>query len=43
MLNISFPELTARAQQQVVAHELRPGMDECHHILQLVAKTIRAA
>ena len=28
-----------RAAQQVLAHERRFGMDECHHVLQLVTET----
>ena len=43
VLDISFPELAARAQQQVFAHQSRLGMDERHHVLQLVAETERAA
>ena len=39
MLDISFQELTGRAQEQVLAYEMRPGMDECHHVLQLIAET----
>ena len=39
MLNISFRELTGRAQEQVLAHEVRSGVDEGHHVLQLIAKT----
>ena len=39
MLNISFYELTGGAQEQVLAHEIRPGVDECHHVLQLIAET----
>ena len=43
MLNISFRKLTGRAQEQVLAHEMRPGVDECHHVLQLIAETEGAA
>ena len=39
MLNISFRELTGRAQEQVLAHEMRSGVDERHHVLQLIAET----
>ena len=39
MLNISLRELTGRAQEQVLAHEMRPGVDERHHVLQLIAET----
>ena len=39
MLDISFRELTGRAQEQVLAHEARLGVDERHHVLQLIAET----
>jgi len=32
MLNISFRDIDGRAQEQVLAHEMRPGVDECHHV-----------
>ena len=43
MLNISFQELTGRAPQQVLAHQMRPGVDERHHVLQLIAETVGPA
>ena len=43
MLDIAFPELMGRTAQQVLAHELGLGMDERHHVLQLIAETERAA
>jgi hypothetical protein len=39
MLDISFQELTGRTPEQVLTHEMRPGVDECHHVLQLIAET----
>ena len=39
MLDISFLELMGRAEEEVFAHEPRFGMDERHHVLQLVAET----
>ena len=39
MLDIAFTELVGRAAQQVLAHEPRLGMDERHHVLQLIAET----
>jgi hypothetical protein len=39
MLDISFRELTGSAAEQVLAHEVRPGVDERHHVLQLIAET----
>ncbi len=38
MLDISLLELMGRAQKKVLAHEPRLGMDERHHVLQLVAE-----
>ena len=38
VLDISLLELTARAQQQVLAHQPGLGVDERHHVLQLVAE-----
>ena len=43
MLNIALPELTAGAEEQVLAHQARLGVDERHHVLQLIAETERAA
>ena len=43
MLDIAFAELTRRAAQQVLAHERGLGMDERHHVLQLIAEAERAA
>ena len=42
VLDIAFAELTGRAQQQVLAHQARLGVDEGHHVLQLIAETERA-
>jgi hypothetical protein len=39
MLNISLRELPGGAAEQVLAHEVRPGVDERHHVLQLIAET----
>ena len=39
MLDISFLKLAGGAEEQVLAHEVRPGVDERHHILQLIAET----
>ena len=39
MLNISLLELTGRAAEYVLAHEARLGVNEGHHVLQLVAET----
>ena len=39
MLHIAFQELAGREQQQVLAHQVRPGVDERHHVLQLIAET----
>ena len=38
VLDIAFPELTA-AQKELLAHEMWLGMDERHHVLQLIAET----
>ena len=38
MLDISFLELTGRAKEQVVAHQERLGVNERHHVLQLIAE-----
>ena len=43
MLHIALTELASRTQQQVLAHELRLGVNECHHVLQLIAETERTA
>ena len=43
MLHIALAELTRRAQQQMLAHQLRLGMDERHRVLQLIAETEGAA
>ncbi len=39
MLDVSLWELTGRAAEQVLAQELRLGVDERHRILQLIAET----
>ena len=39
MLDIAFLELAARAEEQLLAHQMRLGMDERHHVLQLIAET----
>ena len=38
MLDIAFRKLTGRTQKQVLARQMRPGMDKGHRILQLIAK-----
>jgi hypothetical protein len=43
VLDISLPELTGCAQKQVLADQVRLGMDEGHHVLQLIAETERTA
>ncbi len=43
VLDIALQELAARAQQQVFAHPPRLGVDERHHVLQLIAKAKGAA
>jgi len=43
MLNVAFPELTARRQQDVLARNLGPGIHQAKHILQLIAEAVRAA
>ena len=39
MLNIAFLELTGCTEEQMRAHKARLGVNECHHVLQLIAKT----
>ena len=39
MLDISLPELTGSAEEEVLAHEARLSVDERHHVLQLIAET----
>jgi hypothetical protein len=39
MLDIAFLELTGCAEEQMRAHKARLGMNERHHVLQLIAKT----
>jgi len=39
MLDIALRELMGCAQKQVLAHESRSGMNEGHHILQLISKS----
>ena len=43
VLDISLAELTGRAEEQVLAQQARLGVDERHHVLQLVAETEGAA
>ena len=43
VLNVTLPELAARAQQQMLTHQLWFGVNQCHDILQLVAKAAGAA
>ena len=38
MLDVSLPELTGRANQQMLAQKAWLGVDERHPVLQLVAK-----
>lgn len=38
MLDISLPELTGRAEKEVLAHEVRLRVDQRHHVLQLVTE-----
>ncbi len=39
MLDIAFLELTGCTEEQMRSHQARLGMNECHHVLQLIAKT----
>jgi hypothetical protein len=39
MLDISLMELTGSAEEEVLSHEARLGVDERHHVLQLIAET----
>ncbi len=39
MLNISLLKLASRAQEQVFAQELGLGVQQRHHVLQLIAET----
>ena len=39
MLDISFRELAGGAQEQVLAHQVRLGVDQRHDVLQLIAET----
>src|SRR3990167_665413 len=39
MLDITLLELMGRAQKEMLTHEPRLGVDERHHVLQLVAET----
>ena len=39
VLDIAFLELTGCAEEQVLAHQVRLGVDERHHVLQLIAET----
>jgi hypothetical protein len=39
MLDISLMELTGSTEEEVLAHEARLGVDERHHVLQLIAET----
>ena len=43
VLDVTFAELVGRAAQEVFARKPGLGMDERHHVLQLVAKTESAA
>jgi hypothetical protein len=38
MLDIAFDELPGRGAQQMLAHKRRLGVNERHHILQLITK-----
>ena len=39
MLDIAFRKLSGCAEQEVLAHKLRFGVDERHRILKLIAET----
>src|SRR5438105_15849449 len=39
VLHISFTELMGRGDEQVFAHQARLGINERHHVLQLIAET----
>ena len=39
MLDISFQKLAGGAQEQVLAHQVRFGVDQRHHVLQLIPET----
>src|SRR5437899_7479805 len=43
MLDVAFDELTTRTENDLRAHEVRFGVHQSHHVLQLVAETVRAA
>jgi hypothetical protein len=36
VLDIPFTKLVSRTEQQLFSRQFRPGVDECHHILQLI-------
>jgi hypothetical protein len=42
MLDISFPELTGCAKEELLTHQAWLGVDNGHHVLQLVSETKRA-
>ena len=43
MLNVSFDKLMGGGSQQMLAHQMRLGMDQGHDVLQLIAEPERAA
>ncbi len=43
MLNVAFFELVRGVKQNLLAGDVRFGVNERHHILQLIAETERAA
>jgi hypothetical protein len=38
MLDIAFLELARCTEEQMRTHKARLGVNECHHVLQLIAK-----
>ena len=43
MLDVAFDELAARTERNLRAHKLRLGVNQGHHVLQLVAETVGSA
>ena len=43
MLDVSLHELAGRREEQVLSYELWLGVDEGHHVLQLVTKAVGAS
>ena len=43
MLDVAFDELAARAERDLRSHDRWFGVNEGHHVLQLIAKAVRSA